>query len=362
MGMDNYYAVILAGGKGERFWPYSTSKRPKQLLSLVGGKPMLALAVERLEGLIPPERVLVITNADLVEASCKAAPDIPKENIIGEPMGRDTAAAIALGGALVKARNAEGAFCVLTADHIIGDLDIFRETLKQSLEMASNENVLITIGITPGGPSTGYGYIEAGDKKSEDAGIAFFKAKRFVEKPDLETAKKYVEAGNFYWNSGMFTWSVKSVEAAFAAHRPVLKDLMDKLGTVAWTPEFDKTVAEEYPKLEKISIDYALMEKADNILMVQGTFAWDDVGSWPALDRHLPQDEDGNTVLGTCEEIDSAGNIVMSEDRLTALIGVKDLIVVHAEGATLICPRNKAQNVKKMVHKLRDAGTYDEVL
>jgi len=362
MSNNTFFAVILAGGKGERFWPYSTHKKPKQLLSLVGGKPMLALAVERLEKLIPPERVLVITNAELVDACCAAAPDLPRENIIGEPIGRDTAAAIALGAAIVKKREPAAAFCVLTADHIIGDLDLFRETLAQSLALASREDVLITIGINPATPSTGYGYIEAGEEANEQAGIIFYKAKRFVEKPNSETAAKYVEAGNFYWNSGMFIWSIASVQKAFAAHRPILSDLIDKLTAVADTDAFNETVAKEYEQLEKISIDYALMEKADNILMVQGAFSWDDVGSWPALERHLPKDEDGNTVLGVCEEIGSANNIVMSENRLTALIGVKDLIVVHAEGATLICPRDKAQDVKKMVHLLREKGNYDGVL
>ena len=362
MNDKRFYAVILAGGKGERFWPYSTERRPKQLLSLVGGKPMLALAVERLSGLISPDRVYVITHADLVVASRKAAPGLPPGNVIGEPVGRDTAAAIALGAAIVKSRDPGAAFCVLTADHIIGDLDVFQATLRESLTMALKQDVLITMGIQPTGVSTGYGYIEAGAEVGKFSGIVFQRAARFVEKPDKTRAKQYLESGNYFWNSGMFVWSVASVEKALGKHRPVLADLLNRLATAFGTDRFDALVAGAYEKLEKISIDYALMEKADNIVMVKGTFRWDDVGSWPALEAHLPKDSNGNTVLGDFQALDSTDNIVISEDRLTALIGVKDLIVVHADGATLVCSCARAQEVKEMVHCLRATGRHGKVL
>jgi len=362
MSNKQFYAIIMAGGKGERFWPYSTELRPKQLLSLVGGKPMLAMAVERLSGLISPDHVYVITNTDLVDACRKAAPELPSENIIGEPVGRDTAAAIALGAAIVKSRDPKAAFCVLTADHIIGDLDLFRATLRESLALSLKEDVLITIGIQPAGPSTGYGYIEAGPQLRESSGVLFHRALRFVEKPDENRAKQYVESGNYFWNSGMFIWSVAAIEKALAMHRAVLADLMNRLAPMYGSDRFDSLLTESYDKLEKISIDYAIMEKADNIVMVKGTFRWDDVGSWPALADHLPKDASGNTVLGDCQALESADNIVVSENRVTALIGVKDLIVVHAEGATLICPRERAQEIKEMVHQLRAAGRYGKVL
>lgn len=360
--MDRMYAVILAGGRGERFWPFSTSRRPKQLLSLVGGKTLLAQAVDRLEGLIPAERVFVITNEDLVDATSEAAPQVPPAQIIGEPVGRDTAAAIALGAAQVKARDPGAAFCVLTADHVMGDLDRYRSALRESLLLARQEAVLITIGMEPTGPSTGYGYIEAGEPYCDTQGVAFLRARRFVEKPDSETAKTYLASGRFFWNSGMFIWSVSALEEAFQKHRPELAGLIDRLTPIVNREEFKDTLAKEYAALEKISIDYALIEKAENLLMARGTFAWDDVGSWPALANHFESDPQGNVVVGSGETLDAENNIVVSPDRLTALIGVSDLVVVQAEGATLICPRDRAQEVKQLVDQLKAKGTYDHLL
>lgn len=353
---ESMYAVILAGGRGERFWPLSRSHRPKQLLSLVGDETLLAQAVQRLAGLIPPERVFVITNIDLVEASCAAAPQLPPENIVGEPVGRDTAAAVALACALVKARDPEAAFCILTADHVIGDLDIYRNTLRQSLLLAQQQDVLITIGMQPTEPSTGYGYIHAGSKVDTADGIDFFNAYRFVEKPNVEKAREYIASGDYYWNSGMFIWSVSAVEKALGQHRPGLATLIGQLLPTIGTEEFAGALEVAYADLEKISIDYALMEKADNIRMVRGTFAWDDVGAWPALENHFDRDADGNVALGECATVDAGNNIVFSKDRLTALIGVTDLVVVQAEDATLICPRDRAQEVKKLVERLKQAG------
>jgi mannose-1-phosphate guanylyltransferase len=357
------FAVILAGGKGERFWPLSTSKHPKQFLSLVGDEPLLAQAIDRLEGLIPPENVLVITNGDLVDVARKSAPKLPAENVIGEPMGRDTAAAIALGAAIIEKRCGDGVFAVLTADHIIGDLDIYKQTLSDALALASEEEVLITIGITPDEPSTGYGYIESGDSYREtETGTAFLKANRFVEKPNRSTAEKYLETGRYYWNSGMFIWSTHSIRKAFEAFRPPLSDMMDALKPVMETSDFDEHFKTEYEKLEKISIDYAVMEKADNVLMARGTFSWDDVGSWPALENHFESDLEGNVVIGEAAELDGHNNIIVSKDRLTAVIGLQDLVVVQAKGATLICPKDRAQDIKKIVHKLRDQGGYEDLL
>ncbi|TAN37028.1 MAG: mannose-1-phosphate guanyltransferase [Verrucomicrobia bacterium] len=357
-----FYAVIMAGGKGERFWPASTSKRPKQLLSLVGEKTLLAQAVERLDGLIPPQNIFVITNRDLVKAARKAAPMLPAKQIIGEPMGRDTAAAIALGAALIAARNPEATFCVLTADQVIGNRKLFQRTLGEGLARAAKQDELITIGMQPVFPSTGFGYIEAGNTLGGREGIAFHKAERFVEKPDQETAEEYVRSGKYYWNGGMFIWSVRTFTRALAKHRPPLLQLLEKLRRVAGTAKLDAVLAREYPKLEKISVDYALMEKANNIVMIHGEFPWDDVGSWPALENHIAKNAEGNTVVGDYASLHSTGNIVMSRGRLTALIGVKDLIVVQAKGVTLVCAKDKAQDIKKMVEQLKAGGQHDEVL
>jgi len=360
--MSGRYAVIMAGGKGERFWPLSTSKHPKQLLALVGDKALIAQAVDRLDGLIAPENVFVVTNADLVEATQKAAPMLPPENIVGEPIGRDTAAAVACGGALVAARDPEGVFAVLTADQVMGDLDVFKATLRGGMDLAEKNEILVTIGIQPTFPSTGFGYIESGVDFAEAEGVQFKKAVRFVEKPDAETATQYLDTVKFFWNSGMFIWSVPTLGKAFAAHCPVMKTLMDELTAYAKRGEIFQGLEKIYPTLGKISVDYALMEKADNIVMACGTFYWDDVGSWPALESHFPKDEGGNTLIGNCQQIDSKNNIIYSKDRLTAVIGAENLVVVQAEGVTLVCPKERAQDIKKMVTMLKEKGSFNGFL
>ncbi|MDZ8120220.1 mannose-1-phosphate guanylyltransferase [Pontiella agarivorans] len=360
--MAGRYAVIMAGGKGERFWPLSTSKHPKQLLALVGDKPLIAQAVDRLDGLVPPEHVFVVTNADLVDATREAAPLLPPENIVGEPIGRDTAAAVACGGALVKAKDENGVFAVLTADQVMGDLDIFSNTLKGGMDLAEANDILVTIGIKPTYAATGFGYIESGADFQAAEGVAFKKAARFVEKPDEDTATEYLETGKFFWNSGMFIWSVQALEKAFGAHCPEMLELMKTLTGYAADGKIIEGMEATYPDLGKISVDYALMEKADNIVMACGTFYWDDVGAWPALESHFDQDAAGNTPIGTVETLDAENNIILSKDHLTAVIGVKDLIVVQAEGVTLVCPKDRAQDIKKMVVSLRENGSYDALL
>jgi len=360
--MSKRYAVIMAGGKGERFWPLSTSKHPKQLLALVGEKPLIAQAVDRLEGLVPPENIFVVTNADLIDATREAAPLVPPENIVGEPIGRDTAAAVACGGALVKAKDESGIFAVLTADQVMGDLDIFSATLRSGMDLAEQNDILVTIGIEPTFPSTGFGYIESGESYNTTENIKFRKAVRFVEKPNEAMATEYLATGKFYWNSGMFIWSVPALEKAFSAHCPEMAELMTSLTRYARDGKIVEGMDATYPNLGKISIDYALMEKADNIVMACGTFSWDDVGSWPALESHFPQDDQGNTKIGQVEILNADGNIVYSKDRLTAVIGVKDLIVVQAEGVTLVCPKDRAQDIKQMVVALREKGHCNELL
>lgn len=365
--LSHAYAVVLAGGYGERFWPASTAAKPKQLLSLLGDRTMLEMAVDRLDGLIPVERVLVLTSEDLVAPTRAATPGLPERNVIGEPMRRDTAAAVALAAAVVKARDPEGVFCIVTADHVMGDLDLFRSTLAAGLELAAQQDVLITIGITPRHPATGYGYIRAVDTFDATSEIEFRSVDRFVEKPDRETAEGYVESGEYSWNSGMFIWSVASVQKAFAANRPELSAFIDALVPSVDGPDFAAALAAGFEPLEKISIDYALMERADNIVMAVGTFAWDDVGSWPAVGDHLDSDGEGNAVRGELETVDASNNIVVSEGtgadgRVTALIGVSDLIVVHTDTATLIVPKDRAEDVKKLVARLRDDPNRNDLV
>ncbi|MDA1044383.1 MAG: sugar phosphate nucleotidyltransferase [Verrucomicrobia bacterium] len=350
------FAVIMAGGKGERFWPLSTTRSPKQVLKLFGAKSLLDMAIERLDGLVPTENVFIVTSAELVEATIKGAPQLPPGNIIGEPVGRDTAAAIGLGAALVKSRNPSAAFCVVTADHLIGDLDVFRSTLRESMDLALAQDVLITMGISPSYAATGFGYIESGQAIPPCGDVAFFKVNGFVEKPDQKTAETYVSAGTYYWNSGMFVWSVKAILKALAKYHVPVFQMAESMLSVVGKSTFADTLAMQYATLDKISVDYAIMEKADNIIMAKGTFRWDDAGSWPALANHFPADSDQNVVLGRCQQIDAKRNIIVSQNRLTALIGVDDLVVVQSEGVTLVCAKDRAQDVKAMVKVLQDQG------
>ena len=360
--VSNTYAIIMAGGKGERFWPLSTARRPKQLLALAGGKPLIVQAVDRLAGVVPPERVLIVTNESLVVPIREMLGEGSSVGVLGEPVGRDTAAAIAVGAAWVRRRDPSGVFCVMTADHIIGDLPIFRDTLTRGLELCSENEVLMTMGIAPSEPSSAYGYIEAGEVWKTSGGIEFFKARRFVEKPDGVTAKGYVESRRYAWNSGMFVWSVSSIQNAFAKFRPVLAEKIESWSACLDDAALQRQLEKDFPALEKISIDYAVMEKANNIVVCRGAFAWDDVGSWPALESHLPKDGDGNASTGDVETLDSANNIVVSEGRLTALVGVKDLVVVQADGVTLVCDKSRSQEIKALLAKLRAQKNRDAIL
>ncbi|MFA5042455.1 MAG: sugar phosphate nucleotidyltransferase [Kiritimatiellia bacterium] len=349
----NTYAVILAGGRGERFWPMSTRRRPKQLLALVGRRALLAEAVHRIQPIIPQGRILVITSVDLQNAVRRLLPGLPKANVIGEPCGRDTAAAITLAAALIKARNPQAVFCVLTADQVIGNPSVFRRALKEALARAAAADVLLTIGLKPAFPSTGFGYIEAGARLAGPSRTAFYRVRRFVEKPNARMAERYVKTGRFYWNSGMFVWSLAAWERALRRHCPPLARLLDTLTPLAGRSGFQGALKQAYDGLEKISVDYAIMEHADNIVMAKGVFPWDDVGSWSALEQHFPKDGHGNVVVGSGELLESSGNIVVADNGLVALIGVDDLVVVKAGAVTLVCRKDRSQEVKRLVEKLR---------
>ena len=354
MNNENFYAVILAGGRGERFWPLSRSDRPKQFLALFGGRPLLTLAVERLQGLIPPERVLIITSRDLVEATRGACPGIPPQNIIGEPMGRDTAAAVALACGLVRRRDPGAVAAILTADQLMTDVNTFRRTLEDSLRVAGREDVIVTIGITPTYPATGFGYIRAGVLRDTSTATRFFNAEAFVEKPEETTAARYIAEGAYYWNAGMFIWRAETMQNALAAFTPRLAELSDAVASPATCHDdaIDVLLDAQYPSLAKISIDYAVMEHAKNIVVAEGSFGWDDVGTWSALAGHFAPDIEGNIAIGGTETLDARNNIIVSENHLTALIGVDDLVVVQAPGVTLVCPKSRAQDVKAMLRRV----------
>jgi mannose-1-phosphate guanylyltransferase len=355
-------AIIMAGGRGERFWPLSTSRRPKQLLALTGGAPLVRQAVDRLDGVVPPDRILVVTNTALVAPIREIlGPDSPV-SVLGEPVGRDTAAAIAAGAAWFRRRDPDALLCVLTADHLIGNLPAFSSTLRDAMALCASRDVLVTIGIPPAEPSTAFGYIESGPVAATVGGTEFRTALRFKEKPPREVAEQYLAQGGFFWNSGMFVWSLPSLLAAFRRHRPVLADRLEDWSAAPTDDAFQAALARDFPGLEKISVDFALMEHADNVLVCPARFTWDDIGSWTALDAHLPRDPAGNATLGDVLALDSSHNIVVSPGRLTALVGVEDIVVAQADGVTLVCHKSRAQDIKALLAALRARGGFESLL
>lgn len=361
------WAVIMAGGRGERFWPVGRAARPKQFVDLFGGKPLVAHAVDRLRGLVPPERVLVVTSRDLVAATRKALPALPPGQILGEPCARDTAAACATATAWVRARGGDAAtLAILTADHLIADAAGFRRVLADAAAFAARRPVLALVGIRPVRPATGYGYVELG-APCAGAGLprGFRKVKRFVEKPNLGAAATYVASGRFVWNSGMFVWRAGTFLAALAAHAPRLAAAADRLAAAFAGPPRALAAAldREYASLEKISVDYAVMEKADNLVAARGDFGWDDVGAWPSAGDHLPHDPDGNALAGRVETLAAKGGVFVNAEpgHLLAVMGAEDLVVVHTADATLVCTREAAPGLKALVKKIgaaRDGGRY----
>lgn len=344
----------MAGGSGERFWPLSTSSRPKQFVSIFGGKPLIRHAVDRLDGLVDPDRILIITADALVAPSREACPSVPPENIIGEPMRRDTAAACALALGLVKARDPDGVAAILTADQLMADVAAFRRILADSFTVAARADAIVTIGVVPSYPATGFGYIEGAEDCGFGLSTSMRKALRFVEKPDEATARSYVESGRFRWNAGMFIWSVATMEKAFAAHAPQLLPLIESAASASSTDDLAARLAAIYPGLERISLDYAVMEKCRNIIMAEGEFGWDDVGSWPSIVAHMSADGDGNVTLGEVAAMDSRESIVVNtaEGRMLALLGCEDMVVVQTPYATLVCQKSKAQDLKRLVRQI----------
>ena len=358
------YAVILAGGRGERFWPLGRASRPKQFVDLFGGKPLIRHAVDRLRGLVPPSRILVITSRDLVPATREALPMLGPDAVVGEPEGRDTAAACALATAFVHHRGGPDAtLCILTADHLVADPAGFRATLAAASGVCSRRDVLGLIGIAPTRPATGYGYVELGAPFSGPGSApGFRKVARFVEKPNLGTAATYVASGRFVWNSGMFVWRVATFEEALRRFRPALAEavlgrILPAFGNQA---KLDAALDRVYPTLEKISVDYAIMEKASNLVAVRGSFGWDDVGAWPSAGAHLAADGSGNAAHGLVASLAAAENVFVNTQHghLLAAMGVENLVVVHTPDATLVCTREAADGLKALVRQIgADAAT-----
>ena len=348
------FVVLMAGGSGTRLWPLSTSNHPKQLLALTGERSLIQLTVDRTTALAPPERIVILTNAKYVDAIRKQLPEVPPENVVAEPVARDTSGAVALAAVIGRARFAGSVMVVLPADHIIEPEEAFHDALRSAAQGAAGSEALYTFGITPTYPSTGYGYLERGDPVEVEGATGHSRLKRFCEKPDLATAQEFIDSGRFCWNSGMFAWSVdviwQNIEAHLPEHALHMGPLVEKVGT----PDWETALATAFEKLPKISIDFGVMEKAADVRMVETSFNWYDVGGWPALRDFLPADKDGNHHRGEVECIDAEGNLVFCEDPndTVALVGVKGLVVVRAGNTTLIMDESRAQEVKGLANRI----------
>lgn len=343
---DNNYALILAGGSGTRFWPLSRNRKPKQLLALFDDETLIEKTISRLEGLVPRENVLILTNADQVD-DLRAVAGLPPENILAEPARRDTGPAVALGIGWVARKNPNATMAVLPADHLIQDTAAFQQVLGGSLQIAAQSSSLVTIGIKPTWACPSYGYIERGSRADLETDVDAFEVERFREKPDPELAQQFLDQGNFTWNAGMFIWSIETVTAELQTHAP---ELAEFVGAIRGNADMNATIDTQFPQLPKISIDYALMEKASSVLNVEATFDWDDVGGWPSVAKYLDHDVNENSTRGPVSQLESHDNIVYgTTGKRVALLGVHDLIVVETEDALLIADRNQADAIKNLV-------------
>src|SRR5215471_19366667 len=367
------FVIIMAGGRGERFWPVSRERTPKQLITLLGDSSFLQQTVARVLPLVPMKNILVITNEVQAPEVRKQLPKLPKENVIAEPVGRDTCAAVTLGAALVGARSTTGVMAVLPADHVIPEEKKFQQVLNDAFDLASRGQAIITIGIKPTGPDTGYGYIQVGQELPPAQGAkktktTFFKAERFVEKPDFQRALEYVNSGQYRWNAGMFVWSFVTVTEGLQKHQPEMYAACQRWFKVANKPaKLAKVLAKDYPDLKRVSIDYALMEHAQNVVVADGAFEWDDLGSWTALARHLKADAEGNCAVADFLHVDAARNIIFdarTKDRRSpiAVVGLRDSILVQTDDATLLAHKSQAQKVKELVKKLAEMKEYKKLV
>ena len=347
-------ALIMAGGFGTRFWPQSRKDYPKQFLQVAGSRSMIQLTVDRLLPLIPIENIFIVTAADQVTLVTEHLPALPQENIIIEPFGMNTAPCIALSLQYLKPLYSDDTtMIVLPADHVIKDTDAFLDSLTKAQE-AAKSGALITFGIVPDHPATGYGYIEAGSEI--ESGI--FKVERFKEKPDFKTATAFLEQGGFYWNSGMFCWSLSAISGAFENYLPKAYELCQKIGKIWQEQGTSADISELYKQMPRVPIDIGIMEKAEKRAVIPVDIGWSDVGSFKALAEISPADAEGNASNSEIMTIDSRGNFVQSS-KFTALIGVENLCIIETEDAILITPKDRAEEVKLIVDKLNQAQRDD---
>jgi mannose-1-phosphate guanylyltransferase len=352
------HAMIMAGGGGTRFWPRSRQKRPKQFLALGSERTLLQQALDRIEAQVPPGQTWVITAGAHREEAARQLPGLPAERLIGEPSGRDTAACIGLGAALIARQDPTAVMLVMSADHVIEPVQEFRRAAHVAEAMAEEHpKALITFGIPPTYPATGYGYIQRGPEVGHRQGINVFRVKCFREKPSADVAERFVASGEYFWNSGIFVWKVGTILDALAEQRPPLFAAVQRIASAWGTADGEAVLRREYEALDKVSIDYAVMERAREVLVVQAPYRWDDVGSWLALERMHPQDADGNTVLATYCGLDTRDCLIVADQgHLIATLGVKNLLIVQDGNATLVADRREEGTVKQLVEQLKKKG------
>ncbi|MDE6004669.1 MAG: mannose-1-phosphate guanylyltransferase [Oscillospiraceae bacterium] len=353
-------AVIMAGGKGERFWPKSRVSYPKQFLSLTSdGETMIQKTVKRLENLVEKQDIYIITNQEYLHLVEKQLPDLPKENIIAEPCPRNTAPCIALAGAIIQKKYQDAIMLVLPSDHLIHAEEIYINTLKKAVKFASEGENLITLGIMPTYPETGYGYIKYLRGSSQDG---VYGVECFVEKPDLETAKKYLRSREYLWNSGMFIWKASSILNNIKKYMPDLYTGLQPIVNAYATENFEKILNQNFSNLPAESIDFGIMEKAENIYTIPSSFGWDDVGNWLALERVNATDSNGNLFDGDVISVDTRNCTVSADNKnnkTIALLGLHDLVIVDTPDALLICDKKSTQDIKKVLAEIRKQEKFD---
>ncbi|MFH0765685.1 MAG: mannose-1-phosphate guanylyltransferase [Calditrichota bacterium] len=350
------YAIILAGGSGTRFWPLSRRKRPKQVLSITGNHSLVRETVERVEGLVPRERILIVTNRHQVKTIAEQLPELDESNYLLEPMPRNTAPCIGLAAMHIQRQDPDAVMLVLPSDHLIKDVPKFQKVIRQGVSIALERDALVTIGIPPTRPETGYGYIQFdGTENNLPEGVRLVKT--FAEKPNLPTAERFVQSGDFYWNSGLFIWRADRILAEMEEHLTIVYHHLRLIDDAWGQKSYPRILSSRYSRIRPISIDYGVMEVTNApIYMLDGAFGWSDVGSWDELYRISEKGREGNVSVGESALLEAHRNYIYSPGRLTAVIGIDDILVVNTPSATLICPLNRAQEVKTMVDKLYKEG------
>lgn len=349
-------ALIMAGGRGERFWPKSRMNLPKQFLSLTGdGKTMIQLTVERIAPLVDIQDVYIATNESYRHLVLEQLPDLPEENILCEPVGRNTAPCIGLGAAHISKKYGDALMMVLPSDHLIKYEPIFRQTLQDACRVAEQGENLVTLGITPDEPETGYGYIKFNPNVTLERAYA---VERFVEKPNLEKAKEYLASQEYLWNSGMFIWKVSTILNNIKAYLPEMYEGLETIKAAIGTEAQESVLKATFPGLQSVSVDYGIMEKAQNIYTLAGTFGWDDVGSWLAVGRIQKTNEFGNVVSGSVVSVNTRNCIIQGSSKLIATVGLSDIVVVDTEDALLVCNKENAGEIKKVLESLKITNQY----